>query len=62
MVRFNPTLIPRPIIYESEQHLANASLFECSAASYIIVIGTLIANIFWCRKQENIISLKIPYL
>lgn len=62
MVRFKLTLIPKPIIYKSEQHLLNGSLFECSAAGYIIVTGTLIAKIFWYRKQENLISLKIPYL
>lgn len=62
MVRFKPTLVPRPILYKSEQHLVNGSLSECSAASYIIITGTLIAKIFWYRKQENLISLKIPYL
>lgn len=62
MVRIKPPLTPKSIIYKSEQHLVNESLFECSEASYIIVTGTLIAKIFWYRKQENLISLKIPYL
>lgn len=61
VIRFNPTLMPSPIVYISEQHFANGSLFGWSATSYIIAITALIAKIFWYRKQENLISLKIPY-
>lgn len=61
VIRFNPALVPTSIICVVEQHLADGSLFECSVTNYVIaIIITLIAEVFWYRKQENLFCLKTP--